>query len=150
MKGRAIPTWQVVLSDLALILFLTTLAALARTPGEEPVPVTITVTETDRSSELAVYRDGAGGLTLIEWLMQQQPDPRIQVTVLGRFAPTEFAAVSRRARELALQSEQIGRPPRLVLEPADTSVIVVSLAYDAPELLSHAQTTRLRPDSLAR
>lgn len=145
MTGRGIPAWQVVLSDLALILFLTTLAALARMPeGAGTLPVAA-----ERSSEMAVYRDGAGGLTLAQWLAQEQPDARVQVTVLGRFAPADFAQVSERAERLALQVQQLGHAPRLVLEPGSGSEVIVSLAYDAPAL-SQAQTTRLRPDSLAR
>lgn len=146
MTARTVPTWQVVLSDLALILFLTTLAALQGTTRGSANPAQ----ESERAQELAVYRDGAGGLTLEQWLAEQPKDPRAQVTVLARFAGGEFETVAQRARGLAGDAARAGKPPRLIIEPARESSVVVSLAYDAPQATSQAQSTRLRPDSLAR
>jgi hypothetical protein len=146
MTRRAVPSWQVVLSDLALILFLTTLAALQNADPTPGAPVL----ETARAHELAAYREGAGGLSLKQWLAQQPGDPRAQLTVLARFAPGDYGAVSRRAQSLAEQAAQAGKPPRVVVEPAASSDVMVTLAYDVPEAISQAHRTRLRPDSLAR
>lgn len=143
---RTIPAWQVVLSDLALILFLTTLAALQGTSKEAPG----SLAEAPRSHEVAVYREAAGGLALAQWLETQPADPRLQLTVLARFTPGEFEQVHERAQRLASEAAKAGKPPRLVLEPAEHSEVLVSLAYDVPEAMSQAQSTRLRPDSLAR
>ncbi|MFN4112571.1 MAG: hypothetical protein ACK4GD_01365 [Sphingomonadaceae bacterium] len=146
MIRAGVPSWQVVLSDLALILFLTTLAALhAATPAAVGQ-----ATEAARSQELAVYREGAGGLALEQWLVQQPPDPRAQLTVLARFAPGDLAVISRRAQALANRAASAGKPPRVVIEPAVSSEVLVSLAYDAPLAISQAPSTRLRPSSLAR
>ena len=71
---RTIPAWQVVLSDLALILFLTTLAALQGTAKEAQG----SIAEAPRSHEVAVYREAAGGLSLAQWLESQPADPRLQ------------------------------------------------------------------------
>lgn len=153
MTRPAVPGWQVVLSDLALILFLTTLAALHGTkPDRAP-----SAAEAARSGELAVFRERAGGLTVQQWLDRQAADPRAQVTVLARFAPGDFSQVTRRAQALAQACAAAGKPPRLVIEPGGRSEVpggrsevIVSLAYDAPAALSHAHSTRLRPVVLAR
>ncbi len=146
MSRRAIPSWQVVLSDLALILFLTTLAAMQGTrtdPSAGP-------SAGQRAHEQAIYREGAGGLSLDQWLAQQDRDPRAQITVLARYAPGEFEPVSRRAEALATTAEQAGKPPRIVIEPAPRSDVIVSLGYDAAMPASQAHSTRLRPADLAR
>lgn len=146
MTRRAVPSWQVVLSDLALILFLTTLAAVQGTQQD----ATPDAHESPRAHELAVYREGAGGLSLGAWLDLQSPDPRAQLTILARYAPAEFASVETRARALALAARDHGQAPRVVLEPGAASEITVSLAYDNPAVQPQAQATRLRPAALAR
>lgn len=146
MTSRAAPSWQVVLCDLALILFLTTLAAAQEGGPEAPDAMQ----QSERAQELAVYRDGAGGLTLEQWLAEQPGDARTQVTVLARYAPADFAAVEQRARVLAGSAAKADKPPRLIIEPAKESAVIVSLAYDAPQAASQAHSTRLRPASLAR
>lgn len=146
MTRRGVPSWQVVLSDLALILFLTTLAAVQGTQQGAPSAAQ----ESARANELAVYREGAGGLSLEAWLDLQSSDPRTQLTILARYVPEEFAAVDQRARALAQASRDHGKAPRVVLEPAGASEITVSLAYDSTAFQSQAQATRLRPADLAR
>ena len=143
MKARGSAAWQVVLSDLALILFLTTLAAVGSGDGASPAPV-------PRSSEVAVYREGAGGLTLPQWLDQQPADSRMQLTVQARYAARDFDRVSTRAARLARDAAESGVSPRVSLEPASSSNVTVSLAYDARPDQLQAQRTLLRPDSLAR
>lgn len=146
MSRRGVPSWQVVLSDLALILFLTTLAAVQGTQQGAPSAAQ----ESTRANELAVYREGAGGLSLEAWLGQQPADPRAQLTILARYAPGEFAAVEARAQALAHAARDHGKAPRVVVEPAAASEITASLAYDNPAAQPQAQATRLRPAALAR
>lgn len=146
MSRRTIPGWQVVLCDLALILFLTTLAA---TQSGRPAPDAAPAAS-PRAHEQAIYRDGAGGLSLSQWLAQQDRDPRAQVTVLAQFAPGEFGIVSRRAGALAAAAAQADKPPRVIVEPGARSDVFVSLAYDAAMPSPQAHTTRLRPEVLAR
>lgn len=147
MKRRLIPSWQVVLSDLALILFLTTLSGLAQTRSNSAPDQ---VGESARSAEMAVYREGAGDLALGQWLEGQPRDPRLQLTVYARYAPAEFAAISKSAADLAEEARRSGVVPRVVVEPARASEVTVTLAYDSPGELSQSHSTRLRPDSLAR
>lgn len=97
-----------------------------------------------------MYRNGAGGLSLSQWLGQQDRDPRAQITVLARFAPGEFGIVSRRAGALAAAAAQADKPPRVIVEPGARSDVFVSLAYDAAMPSPQAHTTRLRPEVLAR
>ena len=143
MKARGASAWQVVLSDLALILFLTALAAAGNQHGasdDHAVP----------TGEMAIYREGAGGLTLAQWLDQQPADPRIQLTVQARYAATDFDRVADRAAHLAQQAAARGYMPRLSLQPAAQSEVTGSLAYDALPGQCQALTTRLRPASFAR
>ena len=147
MKRRLIPSWQVVLSDLALILFLTTLSGLAQKDRGE---AGAEAGESIRSGEVAIYRPGAGGLSLRHWLEGQPRDDRLQVTVYARYAPAEFGPVSEDAANLAAEARRAGAAPRLVLEPAKRSEVTVALAYDAPGDASQSHSTRLRPVSLAR
>lgn len=146
MSRRTIPGWQVVLCDLALILFLTTLAA---TQSGRPAPDAAPAAS-PRAHEQAIYRNGAGGLSLNQWLAQQGRDPRAQITVLARFAPGEFEPVSRQAKAMAAAAARAGKAPRMVVEPAASSDVIVSLGYDATVPSSQAHTTRLRPEVLAR
>lgn len=143
MKRRGATAWQVILSDLALILFLTTLAASSSERGQSE-------SHPPRTGEVAVYREGAGGLTLGQWLNQQPADPRMQLTVQARYAATDFDRIAGRASQLARVAQANGFAPRLSLEPAERSEVAVSLAYDQIAGQSQAQTTRLRPASLAR
>lgn len=143
MKRRGTLAWQVVLSDLALILFLTTLAASGSDQGIGTIPL-------HRVGEVAIYREGAGGLSLAQWLDQQPADPRLQLTVQARYAAADFDRIAQRASRLARQAEANGHRPRLLLEPATHSEIAVSLGYDAVPDQSHSASTRLRPSSLAR
>lgn len=151
MTRRAAPSWQVVLSDLALILFLTTLAASGGgdggrvgEPDEKPVA------PSPRAAELAVYRENAGGLSLARWLAEEGRDGRAQLTVTGRYRSGEYARVSAAAQRMAGEAARHGHEPRLVLEPGAQNEVLASFSYDAPQAASQAQTTRLRPASLAR
>lgn len=143
MKVRGASAWHVVLTDLALILFLTTLAASGgkREPGEGHII---------RAGEAAIYREGAGGLSLAQWLDEQPTDPRLQLTVQARYAPSDFDRIAEQASGLAREAAGHGFKPRISLEPGAQSEVHVTLAYDTPPGQSQAQTTRLRPDSLAR
>lgn len=143
MKGKAGPAWQVVLSDLALILFLTTLAASG---SGQDAPVSAAA----RAEGVSIYREGAGGLTLAQWLQGQPTDPRVQLTVEGRYSVTDFDRIADQTTRLANEASQSGFRPRLVLEPATESDVIVALGYDATPGQSQSHTTRLRPDSLAR
>lgn len=147
MSKRGVPSWQVVLSDLALILFLTTLAAQASLRQQS----TATTRPSPQASELAVYRPGAGGLSLRQWLAEQPRDARRQLTVAGRYRPEAFDRITGEARALAQQAALAGHAPRVLIEPGAHSEVIVSFAYDAPpDQPAAADSTRLRPASLAR
>ncbi len=88
------------------------------------------------------------------WALQvenplKETDPDLRA-MLARFAPGEFEPVSRQAKAMAAAAARAGKAPRMVVEPAASSDVIVSLGYDATVPSSQAHTTRLRPEVLAR
>lgn len=73
--------WQVVLADLALILFLVTLAALAAGPDGDDRS---RIAKPEIAASQALYREVEDGPTLAQWLDQRPADPRATLTILGQ------------------------------------------------------------------
>lgn len=125
MIGRKATSWQVILADLALILFLTTLAgfvAVRSQPASREEDAIIAAPQ-------ALYRRG-GETTLYQWLGQQQADSRLRLTIFARYRVGERLAVWEQARDLMAEAQVAGFSPRVVLEPAGESDIYAALAYD--------------------
>ncbi|QIQ87155.1 hypothetical protein [Erythrobacter sp.] len=122
--------WQLVLADLALILFLVTLAALANLSADEgKLP--------ERASEAArfdpsqaLYRPGPDAPPLGQWLARQQADRRATLTIYARHAKGEEAAAWTRARALAREAAASGVAVRVVIEAGEQSALHASLGYD--------------------
>lgn len=141
MRPRA-PSWQVTLADLALILFVTTLAGLAAgrsrdSAREEDVVI---------AGAQAIYRRTAE-LPLNAWLSQQQPDSRMQLTIFARYAAGDRLKIWDEARVLMGEAQAAGYGSRVILEPGSRSETWAVLAYDASP---QAAMTQFRPASLAR
>lgn len=133
--------WQVMLADLALILFMVTAAAMADAPDKPatppPAPPSAAATnlpaDPARSEPLAVWRDGAGAPDLAAWLAQEQPDPRLQLTITLRYPPQAQAQALARGGDLAQAASARGMAPRVILEPSPAAPAleaVAALAYD--------------------
>ena len=129
MMVRAGTGWQYLLADLALILFMVTAAAMAQTMDD---PKTAASTLSPQGEPLALYRVEAGAPPLGQWLQDQSPDARQQLTIVAQYVPGGQAAALSQAEALAEEAGEAGARARIVIEPGPAGT-VASLAYDAPE-----------------
>ena len=132
--------WQLILADLALILFLLTLSALPAaeaTSGQRladdearekdvkgPLP-------TEVAPAQALYRPLQGGPSLSEWLAAQAPDPRATLTIIAAHRPGGEADAWARAQALAQEARAVGTRVRTIITVGPADEIHASLAYDA-------------------
>ncbi|MEQ1541736.1 MAG: hypothetical protein ABL926_05725 [Novosphingobium sp.] len=119
MKARAGTGWQYVMTDLSLILFMITAAALREAPAEAHRPSPLAAPAL--GEPVAVWRGGADAPGLRQWLASQGADPRQRLTVI---APLRDAAAA-----VAL-AQGAGRPARVVLEPDASGAPYAALTYD--------------------
>jgi hypothetical protein len=132
--------WQLILADLALILFLLTLSALPAAEaetrhrladraarGEEARAVPAS---TEIAAAQALFRPVTGGPTLAEWLASQPRDPRATLTVFARYRPGGEAAAWEAARALAAGAAGSGVPVRTIITSGSEADLYASLAYD--------------------
>lgn len=129
---RYAQSWQLILADLALILFLLTLSALAVEEGIERKEEGIDTPQV--AAALALFRPDARGPSLSQWLAERPADGRATLTVFARFAESERDQIWRRAEALAREASDSGFPVRVVITRAQSSDIYASLAYDAPTI----------------
>jgi len=133
-------SWQTMLADLALILFMVTAAAMADAPSKpkEPAPPPAAAPEPPVQSEpLAVWRFAPDGPALGPWIASQQPDPRQQLTITLRYNPGQQAAALAQGSAMAASAREFGGPigakARIILEPsvqAERIEAVAALAFD--------------------
>lgn len=126
MNLRKAQGWEVVLADLALILFLVTLSALARDhpaakSSKQPVAVT---------PALALFRPDGTGPTLAEWLNDQPFDQRATLTVFGQHTGENEPEVWDQAQALAKIASGKGFAVRVVITKGQKQDVYASLAYD--------------------
>ena len=148
-RGRGAISWQTMLADLALILFMVTAAAMgqpAKTPAHHPPAEAPTnrakpmaLPYSARGEVLALWRAGPEAPSLAAWLGAQAADKRQQLTISAAYQPGHFAEAAAKAAGLATQAGVMGRTARLVIEPAEVSgaaaqvEISASLAFDRPD-----------------
>lgn len=118
MKARAGTGWQYVMTDLSLILFMITAAALR----EAPVMEAATAARVPAEGEpVALWRAGDGSPPLAVWLAETGRDPRLRLTIYA--APDAMDA----ARALTLEAR---RPARIVLDPDHRGAAFAALTFD--------------------
>lgn len=127
MIPRIAGGWQTTMADLALILFIVSVAGLqtgkeARTNADVPA----------QGQPLAIYSAREGAPPLGRWLADQAPDARQRLTIVARYRPGEADAAARGALRLAAEAGAVGHAPRIILEPGESAEFVASLAYDRP------------------
>lgn len=127
--------WQLILADLALILFLVTLTALPRTEADLAAGFADRVAPVPPAAEIAaaqaLYRPVAGGPSLGEWLASQPRDPRATLTVFARYPAGGEAQAWAAARGLAAAAQDSGVPVRTIITVGAEADLYASLAYDA-------------------
>ncbi len=139
ISGRA-PSWQLILADLALILFLVTLSALANEAAHESSDDPRSPADSaDRqqiapqiAASQALFRPTPLGPSIEEWLREQSADPRATLTIFAQHQAADEAAIWDQAQALASNAELAGFAVRVVITQGQDSDVYASLAYDAP------------------
>ncbi len=126
-------SWQLILADLALILFLVTAAALTASSSfaedrSEPAP-----TPQPLAPAQSLYRAGPGLPGLAQWLEQQPRDPRASLTIVAQFGKGEAEQAWSDARSMAATAEALGVRSRVIIREGAAYDVYASLAYDQPE-----------------
>lgn len=127
MTGRTAHGWQLILADLALILFLVTLSALASEDANAPGNA-----ETPIAPAQALYRPGPQAPSLRDWLAERPRDPRATLTIFAQHSEETRERVWEEAQLLAGEAEASGFAVRVVLTRGSRSDLHASLAYDLP------------------
>lgn len=125
--------WQLILADLALILFLVSLSALATSSPKAETRETIR--EPEIATAQAIYRSEEGGTSLREWLGSQVLDPRATLTIFARHRSADRTEIWARAEALADEARSTGARVRVVISPGEDSDIYASFAFDDLEQL---------------
>lgn len=137
--------WQLILADLALILFLLSLSALPAAEAESGRHLAARAVQEQKTRETAepevaaaqaLFRPVAGGPSLGDWLRAQAPDPRATVTVFAIHTPGAEAAAWARAETLARQARAAGTQVRTIIAAGRADEVYASLAYD--QTIAHA------------
>ncbi len=127
--------WQLILADLALILFLLAVAALS---GVASKPLAGELTETPEPATApsqALYRKGPGMPSLAQWLSTQPRDPRAALTIYATYEAGTGGQAMAQTQVLSREAIQAGHSPRIIVEPGEVSDVFVSLAFDAADQL---------------
>ena len=122
IAGKLSRSWQVIIADLALILFMVTAAAMKRDREElanDPLPV--------RGEPVAIYREAKGAPPVRQWLADQAPDARQRLTIVARHTPGRADEAATAALALAAEA---GTPARIVIEPSSRNEALAVLAFD--------------------
>jgi hypothetical protein len=138
--GRGGQGWQLILADLALILFLMTLSALPAVEAEAvrdhadhdaPAADRPSIAPTEIAAAQALYRPVAGGPGLATWLAAQPRDPRATLTVFVRHRPGGEAAAWEKAQAMTQDAQASGVAIRTIITAGQENDVYASLAYDA-------------------
>lgn len=139
MMGRGVPSWQLVLADLSLILFIATAGALAHAEEaaeeakhDNAQALAITGAPVSGSPVAVLRGDGSAGdnALLAAWLADYRSDPREQLTLTLHYPQGEFATAQLRVETLRDLAMDAGQTPRIVLEEAATTALHASFAFD--------------------
>lgn len=146
-RQRNPASWQLILADLALILFLVTAAALTGA-GAQPAAPAIDAPAVDRAADArdvppdpqppqlaaaqSLYRPGPGLPGIVEWLEEQPRDPRAALTIVAEHAPGKAEPAWTLAREMAAGAAAAGVRARVIIREGRADDVHASLAYDQP------------------
>ncbi|MEM7690062.1 MAG: hypothetical protein AAF291_13660 [Pseudomonadota bacterium] len=130
--SRNANSWQLILADLALILFLSSAAALSAGAEEEDAPHVSAASPSPIAPSQALYRPGPGLPSLGEWLAQQPRDPRAALTIVAQHQPGQEEQAWSDARSMAATARSMGVRARVIIREGEVRAIHASLGYDQP------------------
>lgn len=128
--------WQLVLADLALILFLVTLTALVNTrsdAGQSRVRADQIAASPHIAASQALFRSTPRGPTLAQWLAERPADPRASLTIIAQHNGADEQIMWDNAKAMAQSVEQSGVSVRVIITKGEQSELYASLAYDDPD-----------------
>ncbi len=131
---HALP-WQLILADLALILFLVALSALVGLKNEAGMrPDLVPLRERDIAvaPAQALFRPTQSTPDIGQWLSELNVDPRATLTVFARYRGDDPTASWQEAQDMAKAARELDVPVRVVLTPAEQDDVYASLAFDEP------------------
>ena len=153
MIARTVSTsWQTILADLSLILFMVTASALANAPdgplgpdsdphpaaahphGPPPAPAPKSVpiiAALSRAEPVGVWRSGVDAPPLAQWLREVARDPRLRLTITVHYAPGGRKAGLAQALHLDTAAGAHAADARILVEPGLPAGASAALGYDA-------------------
>ena len=138
-QPRAGQGWQLILADLALILFLMALSALPPAEAEKGRRLAddearekeaLVAAQAVVAASQALYRPLADGPSLSAWLDAQSPDPRATLTIFATHTKGGEAAAWAQAEALAAEARASGARVRTIITAGAAEDVYASLAYD--------------------
>ncbi len=128
--GMGTMSWQTLLADLALILFLVTAAGIGDTAPIKSAPANAqppTAQPANAPAALAIWRAGPGAPPLAAWLAAQSPDPRERLTITARYTGGGVEAATAQASALTAQAGPMAQTARIAITPAAPGAPVTEL-----------------------
>ncbi|WP_299308764.1 hypothetical protein [uncultured Croceicoccus sp.] len=121
-------SWQVMLADLAMILFLVAASAV---PARDIVPAAVALAKPAVAGEpSAVFRDNGEDERFARWLDSRSADTRETLTIRGGPREGRYDAALARAAALVAIAATRGLATRIVLEPESGDAVVAVFAFD--------------------
>lgn len=143
-------SWQTILADLSLILFMVTASALANSPDgplgpdtdeagahraaahpPAPHPPAAPVTPSPRAEPVGVWRAEAGAPPLPQWLNEVARDPRLRLTITVHYAPGGREAALAQALRLDAAAGPRADDARIIVEPGLPAGASAVVGFDA-------------------
>lgn len=132
MIAREAQSWQLLLADLSLILFIVTAAGLAAQDQGGAAQISAP------PEPVAYYRGTGSGDALAQWLAAYEADPRERLTILIRYAPGQIDAALTRAQVLSAQT----KGARISLEEGQGNEVLASFAFEGETTLARSLLNR--------
>jgi len=140
-------SWQTILADLSLILFMVTASALANSSDgplgndqDQPARPRATVRAAPtpivpalRAEPVGVWRAAPGAPPLRQWLGEVARDPRLRLTITVHYAPGGREAALSQALRLDRAAGVYGETARLVVEPGQPAGASAAVGYDGAD-----------------
>ena len=122
MTPREGISWQLILADLALILFLVAVSAIEDDTGTMPSDVDVPAQ--------AIFRPRPDGPDIALWLKQQTPDPRMTLTIVATHDRGGDGEAWQGANALASSARRSGIAVRIVTREGSGADLYARLGYD--------------------
>lgn len=152
--------WQIVLADLSLILFLTTLAGLSQLDRQPDAGAVLphealgAVAVPPAAPRQSLYLVGTETTPFAQWLRLESRDHRAALTIHAQYRPQAETRAWNVALALAREARAQGYEPQMVFVAGDSERVWASFAFEPVGALNaagdQAFSTRSRPSSLAR